>query len=59
MCYEKDALNVLKTELKPCSIDPLTGFYRDGHCKTYNNDIGEHNMFRNDNRFFKFFKKYG
>ena len=42
MCYEKDALNVLKTKLKPCSLEPLTGFYRDGHCKTYKNDTGEH-----------------
>ena len=42
MCYEKNAFNVLNTELKPCSTDPLTGFYRDGHCKTFNNDVGEH-----------------
>ncbi len=42
MCYEKNAFNVLNTELKPCSTEPLTGFYRDGHCKTFNNDVGEH-----------------
>ena len=42
MCYEKNAFNVLKTNLKPCSTDPLTGFYRDGHCKTFKNDFGEH-----------------
>lgn len=24
--------NVLGTELQPCGIDPLTGFYRDGAC---------------------------
>ena len=42
MCYEKNAFNVLNTELKPCSTDPLTGFYRDGHCRTFNNDVGEH-----------------
>ena len=42
MCYEKNALNVLGTELLPCSTDPITGFYRDGYCKTYENDIGEH-----------------
>ena len=40
MCYEKNAFNVLNTELKACSTDPLTGFYRDGHCKTFNNDVG-------------------
>ena len=26
MCYEKNEFNVLKTELKPCSADPLTDF---------------------------------
>ena len=42
MCYEKDAMNVLGTSLIPCSVDPITGFYRDGYCKTFNNDSGEH-----------------
>jgi len=28
------ALNVLGTELEPCSLDPLTGFFRDGCCNT-------------------------
>ena len=42
MCYEKDAKNVLGTSLIPCSVDPITGFYRDGYCKTFNNDSGEH-----------------
>lgn len=42
MCYEKNATNVLGTSLVPCSVDPITGFYRDGYCKTFNNDSGEH-----------------
>lgn len=42
MCYERDAKNVLGTTLIPCSVDPITGFYRDGYCKTFNNDSGEH-----------------
>ncbi len=42
MCYEKNALNVIGTELIPCSTNPLTGYYRDGYCKTFNNDVGEH-----------------
>ena len=42
MSHEKNAFNVLNTELKPCSTEPLTGFYRDGHCRTFNNDVGEH-----------------
>ena len=42
MCYEKGTKNVLGTTLIPCSLDPITGFYRDGYCKTFNNDSGEH-----------------
>lgn len=42
MCYENNAINVLGTSLVPCSVDPITGFYRDGYCKTFNNDSGEH-----------------
>ncbi|MDP3702576.1 MAG: DUF2237 domain-containing protein [Hylemonella sp.] len=34
--------NVLGTELQPCSYDPLTGFYRDGCCKTDAHDLGSH-----------------
>ena len=34
--------NVLGTELQPCSIDPLTGFYRDGCCRTGAQDLGVH-----------------
>ena len=36
------ALNVLGTELVPCSYDPLTGFFRDGCCKTRADDLGAH-----------------
>lgn len=36
------ALNVLGTELLPCSYDPLTGFYRDGCCNTGLDDPGRH-----------------
>jgi uncharacterized protein len=35
-------LNVLGTELMPCSYDPLTGFYRDGCCNTGVDDVGTH-----------------
>jgi uncharacterized protein (DUF2237 family) len=27
-----DDLNVLGEALQPCSVDPLTGFFRTGHC---------------------------
>ncbi len=36
------AANVLGTELQPCSLDPLTGFYRDGCCNTGGEDAGVH-----------------
>ena len=35
-------LNVLGTELIPCSYDPLTGYFRDGCCKTNSDDRGSH-----------------
>lgn len=35
-------LNVLGTELKLASINPLTGFYRNGYCSTDANDRGVH-----------------
>lgn len=57
MCYEKNAYNVLQTKLKPCSFDPLTGFYRDGYCKTFNNDIGEHIICSEVNSAFLAFSK--
>ena len=34
--------NVLGTELKDCSTSPLTGFYRDGCCRTGAEDLGIH-----------------
>jgi uncharacterized protein len=37
-------LNVLGTPLEPCGIDPLTGFYRDGCCRTGPEDIGSHTI---------------
>lgn len=34
--------NVLGSELLACSFSPLTGFYRDGCCKTGPDDTGTH-----------------
>lgn len=34
--------NVLGGELKSCCMDPMTGFYRDGYCKTGADDLGRH-----------------
>ena len=36
------ARNVLGEPLVPCSFDPLTGYFRDGCCKTNDEDIGTH-----------------
>jgi uncharacterized protein (DUF2237 family) len=36
------AKNVLGDELMPCSIEPLTGFYRDACCNTGAEDMGLH-----------------
>jgi uncharacterized protein (DUF2237 family) len=36
------ALNVLGTELRPCSYDPVTGYFRDGCCNTGPDDDGVH-----------------
>ncbi|MDI1268879.1 MAG: DUF2237 domain-containing protein [Polaromonas sp.] len=37
-----NAMNVLGTELVPCSYDPLTGYFRDGCCNTDESDLGSH-----------------
>ena len=37
-----DAMNVLGTTLVSCSYDPLTGYFRDGCCKTNETDAGSH-----------------
>ena len=36
--------NVLGDDLEPCSIDPLTGWFRDGTCHTNEADIGSHTI---------------
>jgi uncharacterized protein (DUF2237 family) len=37
-----EALNVVGGSLEPCSHEPLTGFYRDGCCRTGGEDAGVH-----------------
>ena len=36
--------NVLGEHLEVCSLDPMTGFYRDGCCDTSREDIGSHSV---------------
>ena len=38
------ALNVLGGVLEPCSIEPMTGFHRDGCCATGPRDAGSHTV---------------
>jgi len=34
--------NVLGQALLPCSLDPLTGYYRTGCCENHGDDVGMH-----------------
>src|SRR5260221_2717194 len=42
--YDEGALNVMGGELVPCSIRPLTGFFRNGCCETGPDDVGLHTV---------------
>ncbi len=37
-------LNVLGEPLEPCGTDPVTGFFRDGCCRTGAEDVGSHTV---------------
>ena len=37
-------LNLKKEELKLCSKEPLTGYLRDGYCRSINGDYGVHTV---------------
>jgi uncharacterized protein (DUF2237 family) len=39
---KEDDLNVFGESLRPCSEDPVTGFYRNGCCSTGEEDRGRH-----------------
>lgn len=52
--------NVLGTELKTCCTDPMTGFYRDGYCRTGADDVGRHTVcILATNEFLEFSKAAG
>ncbi len=40
----EESVNVLGGPLAPCSKDPVTGFFRDGHCNTCAADQGSHTV---------------
>lgn len=39
-----DSINVLGGALQVCGLDPVTGFFRDGHCNTCAQDQGSHTV---------------
>ncbi|WP_299627855.1 DUF2237 domain-containing protein [uncultured Tateyamaria sp.] len=39
-----DSINVLGTALAVCGMNPVTGFFRDGHCNTCAADQGSHTV---------------
>ena len=39
-----DERNVLGGPLQPCGVDPVTGFYLDGHCSSGPDDLGSHTV---------------
>lgn len=39
-----EPVNVLGEPLQTCSTEPLTGFFRDGHCNTCAEDHGSHTV---------------
>ena len=53
-------LNMFGRDLQPCSLNPVTGFYRDGYCKTGPEDTGTHTVCaRVDEEFLEFTKSRG
>ena len=53
-----DAINVLGEPLSPCNEDPVTGFFRDGHCNTCADDIGSHTVCIEASREFLEFSRF-
>ena len=53
-----ESLNVLDEQLLPCSLEPLTGFFRDGHCNTCGADHGSHTVCEVMKEEFLAFSKY-
>lgn len=51
-------MNVMGSPLTLCSADPLTGFYRDGHCNTCDQDTGSHTVCAIMTEEFLAFSKY-
>jgi|TARA_B100000131_G_C17951571_1_gene546671 hypothetical protein len=60
MCFLKGEKNILGTELVSCSNSPMTGFHRDGFCKAFSSDPGQHTVCAQlTNKFLIFSKELG
>ena len=44
MMQMDDSINVFGDPLQPCSLGPVTGFFRDGCCNTSEQDAGSHTV---------------
>lgn len=54
------SLNVFGKKLIPCSVNPLTGFFRNGCCDTSDQDLGSHTVcIEATTEFLKFSKEAG
>ena len=53
-----EAINVLGGTLEPCSMDPVTGYFRDGSCNTCQADTGSHTVCAEMTAEFLAFSKY-
>jgi len=57
---ETPDMNILDEPLKICGKDPITGYYRDGFCKTGKSDKGVHTVCSEvDDKFLEFTKSMG
>lgn len=41
---QDESLNVFGEKLATCNEKPATGYYRDGHCNTCEQDVGSHTV---------------
>lgn len=41
---QRTETNVLGERLEPCCSAPMTGFFRDGYCRTGEDDLGRHTV---------------
>ncbi len=58
MLKKDPAVNVFGDAIAPCSLKPLTGFFRDAHCNTCSQDHGSHTVCAVMNEEFLAFSKY-